>query len=99
MQSPRVMEFLLLFENPRRGEHCDTPLFIVSYIEVARGSEAKAADLIKKQSAASKSEAGSLRFDSLQRIGRKNLFVVLEDWSDPAARNNHAKAAYTVAYR
>ncbi|MGI9425678.1 MAG: putative quinol monooxygenase [Hyphomicrobiaceae bacterium] len=77
----------------------DKPLFIVSYIEVAPGSADKAAALIKKQAAASASEAGNLRFESLQRIGRKNHFVVLETWSDPAARNNHAKAAHTVAYR
>ncbi len=77
----------------------DKPLFIVSYIEVAPGSEAKAADLIKKQAAAGKSEAGNLRFEALQRIGRKNHFVVLEAWADPEARNNHAKTAHTVAYR
>ncbi|MGI9523470.1 MAG: putative quinol monooxygenase [Hyphomicrobiaceae bacterium] len=77
----------------------DKPLFIVTYVEVAPGSEDKAAALIKKQAAASKSESGNLRFESLQRIGRKNHFVVLEAWSDPTARNNHAKAAHTVAYR
>ncbi|MGI9378928.1 MAG: putative quinol monooxygenase, partial [Methyloligellaceae bacterium] len=77
----------------------DKPTFIVSYVEVALGMEAKAADLIKKQTAKSKSEDGNLRFESLQRIGRKNHFVVLEAWSTPEARNNHAKAAHTVDYR
>ena len=77
----------------------DKPTFIVTYVEVAPGMEGKAADLIKNQSAKSKSEAGNLRFESLQRIGRKNHFVVLEAWTTPEARNNHAKADHTVAYR
>lgn len=77
----------------------DKPQFIVTYIEVAPGTEDKAAALIKKQTATGKSQAGNLRMETLQRIGRKNHFVLLEAWTDPAARNNHAKAAHTVAYR
>jgi quinol monooxygenase YgiN len=77
----------------------DKPAFIVSYIEVLPGSEDAAAALIRKQSAESKNRAGNLRFEALQRIGRKNHFVVLEAWTDPDARNNHAKSAETVAYR
>ena len=68
----------------------DKPQFIVTYIEVAPGTEDKAAALIKKQTATGKSQAGNLRMESLQRIGRKNHFVLLEAWTDPAARNNHA---------
>jgi quinol monooxygenase YgiN len=77
----------------------DKPYFIVSYIEVAPRSADKAAALIKAQSAAGRKQAGNLRFEALQRIGQRNHFVILEAWSDPDARNAHAKAAHTVAFR
>ena len=77
----------------------DKPLHILSYIEVAPSSAAAPAAMLKKQVAASKSEAGNLRFEALERIGRKGHFVVLEAWTGPKARANHAKAAHTISYR
>ncbi|MCP5091698.1 MAG: hypothetical protein GY949_12320 [Gammaproteobacteria bacterium] len=77
----------------------DKPAFIVSYVEVLPGSEDKAVALLRDHSTASKKTAGNIRFEALQRIGRKNHFVVLEAWNDPAARNEHANSAATVVYR
>jgi len=77
----------------------DKPYFIVSYIEVAPGATDKAAALIKGQSATGRKEPGNLRFETLQRIGQRNHFVILEAWTDGDARNAHAKAAHTVAFR
>jgi len=77
----------------------DKPYFIVTYIEVAPGATDKAAALIKAQSATGRKEAGNLRFETLQRIGQRNHFVILEAWADADARNAHAKAAHTVAFR
>jgi quinol monooxygenase YgiN len=77
----------------------DKPYYIVTYVEVASSSAAKAAELIKAQRAAGAGQAGNLRFEALQRIGRPNHFVILEAWVDQDARNNHAKAAHTVAFR
>lgn len=77
----------------------DKPLHILSYIEVAPSSAAATAALLKTQVAASQSETGNLRFEALERAGRKGHFVILEAWTDPAARANHAKAAHTVGFR
>jgi len=77
----------------------EKPFFIVTYIEVAPGEEKKAADLLRKHSAASKKQAGYLRFEALQGTGRRNHFLLLETWEDRAARNEHAKSARTVAFR
>jgi quinol monooxygenase YgiN len=77
----------------------EKPFFIVTYIEVAPGQEKKAADLLRKHSAASKKQAGNLRFEALQGSGRRNHFALLETWEDRAARNEHAKSASTVAFR
>jgi len=77
----------------------DKPFYIVTYIEVDPSDTAKAKDLISKHSADSKKDAGNLRYDALQRIGRKNHFLILEAWSDQSARNAHATAAHTLAFR
>jgi quinol monooxygenase YgiN len=77
----------------------ERPFFIVTYIEVAPADTHKAADLIRKHSAASRQEAGNLRFETLQGTGRRNHFALLEVWQDRAARDAHAKAASTVAFR
>lgn len=77
----------------------EQPYFIVTYIEAAPSEAKKAAELIRKHSAASKQQAGNLRFEALQRKGRKNHFALLEVWQDQAAREAHAKTGRTSAFR
>jgi quinol monooxygenase YgiN len=77
----------------------DKPAFIVTYIEAAPADADKAAALIKTHSAAAKKAAGNLRFEALRGTGRTNHFLLLEAWSDPAARAAHAKSAQTTAFR
>ena len=77
----------------------EKPFFIVTYIEAGPAETQKAAALIKKHSAATRQQAGNIRSEALQEIGRKNHFVVLEVWQDQAARAAHAKSADTVAFR
>jgi len=77
----------------------DKPYFIVSYIEVAPAATGEVAKLLKQQTAASRKDAGNLRAETIQRIGQPNHFILLETWTDADARNAHAKAAHTVAFR
>jgi len=77
----------------------DSPTWIVTYIEVAADAVEETERLLAAQVAASKMEDGNLRFEAVQRISRDNHFVVLEAWSSPQTRANHAAAAHTMAYR
>jgi quinol monooxygenase YgiN len=77
----------------------DKPFYIITYVEVDPADVAKAKDLIKQHSAASKKDAGNLRYEALERIGRKNHFLIVEAWKDQAARDAHAKAAHTLTFR
>ncbi|HZL31309.1 MAG TPA: antibiotic biosynthesis monooxygenase [Pseudolabrys sp.] len=77
----------------------DKPFYIVTYVEADPAKAGRAKNLIQDHSAASKKDAGNLRFEALQRIGQKNHFIILEAWADQDARNAHAKAAHTVAFR
>jgi quinol monooxygenase YgiN len=77
----------------------EKPFYIVTYIEIAPAEVKKAADLLRKHSAASKKQAGNLRFEALQATGRRNHFLLLEAWADKPARDAHASSAGTNAFR
>jgi quinol monooxygenase YgiN len=77
----------------------DKPFYIVTYVEADPAKAGKATGLIEAHGAASKKDAGNLRFEVLQRIGQKNHFIILEAWADQDARNAHVKNAHTVAFR
>ena len=67
----------------------DSPVWIVTYIEVDVDTADEAAALVSAQSAASRREKGNLYFEGLQRLGQDNHFVVLEAWTGPDARAEH----------
>lgn len=77
----------------------DSPMWIVTYIEVAYDSVDIAKRLLRGHVEASKTEDGNLYFEAVQRIGRQNHFVLLEAWADPEARAEHAAAEHTIALR
>jgi quinol monooxygenase YgiN len=64
--------------------------YVVTYIEVVPSAQSDAAGLLKQIAAASRKEGGNERYDVLQRIDRKNQFVILEAWADPKAAEAHA---------
>ncbi|HWF93890.1 MAG TPA: antibiotic biosynthesis monooxygenase [Xanthobacteraceae bacterium] len=69
------------------------PAYGVTYIEVTPSAEATAAGLLRQVAAASRKEAGNLRYDILQDIERRNQFAILETWSDMKAIEAHAAGA------
>jgi len=64
--------------------------YVVTYIEVVPSAQREAASLLKEVAATSRKEAGNQRYDILQRINRKNQFVILEAWADLKAAEAHA---------
>lgn len=64
--------------------------YVVTYIEVVPSAEREVAGLLKQVAAASRKEGGNERYDILQRIDRKNQFVILEAWTDLKAAEAHA---------
>ena len=63
--------------------------YMVTYIEVVPSSQGEATGLLKQVAGASRKEAGNQRYDILQRIDRKNQFVILEAWTDLKAAEAH----------
>jgi len=65
--------------------------YAVTYITVAPspGAEAETANLLRRLAAASRKEAGNLRYEVLQQIDRRDQFAILEAWSDAKAFDAH----------
>jgi quinol monooxygenase YgiN len=65
--------------------------YAVTYITVApsAAAEAEAAGLLRRVAAASRKEAGNLRYEVLQQVDRRNQFAILEAWSDAKAFDAH----------
>lgn len=73
--------------------------YIVTYFETAPASSGKALSLLRELGKASRKEAGSVRFEALQRHGQSDQFVILETWKDKEAQAAHASAAHTKQFR
>jgi quinol monooxygenase YgiN len=75
------------------------PAYGVTYIEVMPSAEATAAGLMRQVAAASRKEAGNLRYDVLQDIERRAQFAILETWHDMKAIEAHGAGAAMKQFR
>jgi quinol monooxygenase YgiN len=73
--------------------------YAVTYIEVTPSAKGEVASLLKQVAAASRKEAGNLRYEVLERIERTNHFGILEVWSDSKAFESHAGGAAMKQFR
>jgi len=69
------------------------PVYVVTYVDVMSNAAASATTLLERYWDVSRKETGNKSFDVLREIARPNRFVVLEIWSDSAARDAHTKAS------
>jgi quinol monooxygenase YgiN len=67
--------------------------YVVTYIEVVPSAEGETTGLLKQVATASRKEGGNQRYDVLQRVDRKNQFVILEAWTDLKAAEAHEGGA------
>jgi|SRR5215467_6134565 len=73
--------------------------YVVTYIEVLPSAQGEATSLLKQVAAESRKETGNRRYDILQRIDRKNQFVILEAWTDLKAAETHAGGAALTQFK
>jgi quinol monooxygenase YgiN len=73
--------------------------YVVSYIEATPTAKDQAADMLRRLAGLSRKDAGSVRFEVLQRIGYPDQFAVLEVWEDIKAQEAHGAAAHTQLFR
>jgi hypothetical protein len=77
-----AMTIMPLALAPQASAQEDTTSHMITYIEVVPAAKAQAATLLKELAAASKQDAGLLRFELLERTAPSNQFVIVEGWKD-----------------
>jgi quinol monooxygenase YgiN len=81
------------------AQEVDSMAYMVTYVEVMPASTGQTATLLKQLAAASRQDAGFLRFEILQRTAPSNQFVILEAWRDQAALDTHTAAVHAKEFR
>jgi len=80
-----ILSLIGLTLSPLRAE--DTgPALVLTYLEVSLDSIAQARGLLKSYAAAAQKAAGTVQFETFQRIGQSNHFAIVETWADTVAR-------------
>jgi len=73
--------------------------YVVTYIEAMPAAAGKAAGMIRQLAKASRKDAGSVRFETLQRIGHPGQFAIVEVWDNEKDQETHAAAGHTKDFR
>jgi quinol monooxygenase YgiN len=76
----------------------NTPVYVVTYFDVAPTASAAAAILIRQHAEAVRKEPGNLSFEAFGEIARPNRFAILESWRDKPALEAHGAATATRAF-
>jgi quinol monooxygenase YgiN len=80
-------------------EAVNTPVYAVTYFEVAPPTAGQAAALARQYADASRKEDGNVGFEMFAEIGRPNRLAILEAWRDKPAYEAHGTASSTAAFR
>jgi quinol monooxygenase YgiN len=76
-----------------------SPLYIVTYFDVAPTSTQQSAGIVRGAADASRKEDGNAGFEAFEEIGRPSRFATLEIWRDKKAADAHNASTVTAASR
>ncbi|HZK90706.1 MAG TPA: antibiotic biosynthesis monooxygenase [Stellaceae bacterium] len=74
-------------------------VYVLTHVDVFPAGKDEVAAMVKQLAEDSRREVGALRFDALVWDGHPNHFHLIEAWSDRKAREAHAAADHTKAFR
>ena len=77
----------------------DARLYVVTHVDVTPNYAADAATLLTKFAADSRKDKGSVSFELLGDLGRKNHFTFMSVWENQAAFDAHLEANHTKEFR
>ena len=77
----------------------DEPLYVVTHVDVMPKFTDAGRDLLKFFAVDSRKDAGAIRIDVLEELGRPNHSTVVEVWASRQAYEDHLAAEHTRAYR
>src|SRR5579871_4908267 len=67
--------------------------YLVTYFEVTPSAKTTTTNMLRHLAAASRAEAGNLRYEILEEAGRPAQYAILETWKDAKALEAHANGA------
>jgi quinol monooxygenase YgiN len=74
-------------------------VYVMTHVDVPGPAKDECIELLKRLTAAARTEPGLLRFDVVQQDSRPNHFTVLEIWRDKGAYDAHMMTEATRAFR
>ena len=77
----------------------DTRVYVVTHVDVTPNFANDAAKLLIQYAADSRKDIGSVRFELLGDLSRKNHFTFVSVWENQAAFNAHLEANHTKQFR
>jgi quinol monooxygenase YgiN len=83
-------------EGPAAAEE---PLYVVTHVDVLPKFTKAGRDLLNQFAVDSRKDAGAVRIEVYEELGRRNHSTVVEVWSSRKAYEDHLEAAHTRAYR
>jgi quinol monooxygenase YgiN len=85
--------------NAQTPPAIEGPVFIATYVELVPTAVNDGGTLLKQYRDASRKDAGNLRMEVVQEVGRPSRFAILAIWADQKAFEVHGKAAHTAHFR
>ena len=77
----------------------ETTVYQVAYVDVSSSGRSEAVSALKAYRDASRKEAGHVRIDVVEQVGRPAHFVIVEEWRDQGAADGHAGSAATKQFQ
>ncbi|HEY7664900.1 MAG TPA: antibiotic biosynthesis monooxygenase [Xanthobacteraceae bacterium] len=77
----------------------DPTVYVVTYIDVTPATRNADAALLRQLAAASRKDAGVVRYEVFQRGAPANQFAIIELWKDQHSYDAHAASAHMKAFR
>jgi quinol monooxygenase YgiN len=90
---------LAAMTTARAEEAVDPTVYVVTYIDVMPATRATDAGLLRQLAAASRKDAGAVRYEVFQRSAPSNQFAMIEIWKDQSSYDAHAAAAHVKTFR
>ncbi|MGP0073087.1 MAG: putative quinol monooxygenase [Bryobacteraceae bacterium] len=90
---------LLLFALSLVLSAQDTRIYVVTHVDVTPNYANDAAKLLLQYAADSRKDMGSVRFELLGDLSRKNHFTFVSVWENQAAFNAHLEANHAKQFR
>jgi quinol monooxygenase YgiN len=77
----------------------DEPVYVVTHVDVMPKFTEAGRDLLKQFAVDSRKDAGTVRIEVLEELGRPNHSTVVEVWASREAYEDHLAADRTRAFR